>query len=314
MRAILIGILSSLFFSATFIINRAMNVSGLSWAWTASLRYFMAIPILFIIVAIRGELKPLFKEIKINPFKWLIWGSIGNIGFYALLSFSSIFAPAWLTAGTWQITIIAGALLSPMFYKIIKTPEGMKKVKEKIPLSNLKISMIILLGVICMQAKEATSISLLSFLMGFIPVIIAAFFFPLGNRKMMEVVQGRLNTFQRSLGMAISSIPICIVLAIYGFNSTGIPNGGHILNTFLLALFSGVFATVLYYYATDMVKNQSSLLAAVESTQSGTMVFTVLGDILLLGGSMPSGLSLVGIILIIVGMIMNGLFIGIKSS
>lgn len=33
MRAVLVGILSSLFFSATFIINRAMNLGGTSWAW-----------------------------------------------------------------------------------------------------------------------------------------------------------------------------------------------------------------------------------------------------------------------------------------
>ncbi|WP_321169972.1 multidrug resistance efflux transporter family protein [Gottschalkia purinilytica] len=78
----------------------------------------------------------------------------------------------------------------------------------------------------------------------------------------------------------------------------------------LLALFSGVSATVLYYQATDMVKNQSSVLAAVESTQSCTMVFTVLGDILLLNESISKGLSLVGIILIIFGMIMNSLIIG----
>lgn len=41
MRAILLGLLSSAFFSATFIINRAMNVSGTSWAWTASFRFYL---------------------------------------------------------------------------------------------------------------------------------------------------------------------------------------------------------------------------------------------------------------------------------
>jgi hypothetical protein len=45
MRAILLGILSSAFFSATFIINRVMNVSGTSWAWTASFRFLFALPI-----------------------------------------------------------------------------------------------------------------------------------------------------------------------------------------------------------------------------------------------------------------------------
>lgn len=64
MRAILLGLLSSAFFSATFIINRAMNVSGTSWAWTASFRFLFALPILFLIVLFRKNLGALWAELK----------------------------------------------------------------------------------------------------------------------------------------------------------------------------------------------------------------------------------------------------------
>ncbi len=89
MRAILLGLLSSAFFSATFIINRAMNVSGTSWAWTASFRFLFALPILFLIVLFRKNLRGLWEELKKHPLAWIGWGSVAGIGFYSLLSFCS---------------------------------------------------------------------------------------------------------------------------------------------------------------------------------------------------------------------------------
>lgn len=37
----MIGIVSALFFAVTFILNRAMELDGGSWLWSASLRYFL---------------------------------------------------------------------------------------------------------------------------------------------------------------------------------------------------------------------------------------------------------------------------------
>ena len=39
MRIILFGVLAALFFSATFVLNRAMSLSGGHWVWSAVLRY-----------------------------------------------------------------------------------------------------------------------------------------------------------------------------------------------------------------------------------------------------------------------------------
>jgi len=307
MRAILLGILSSAFFSATFIINRAMNVSGTSWAWTASFRFLFALPILFLIVLFRKNLWPLWSEMRKHPFAWLGWGSLAGIGFYSLLSFAAVFSPAWLVAGTWQVTILAGLLLSPLFFITIETKTGTKRVRGKIPLRSLYVSLFIIIGVICMQATEAGHITATQFISGFLPIVLAAFLYPFGNRKMMEVVGGRLDTFQRVLGMAIGSLPIAIILAIYGFGATGIPTSGQMLQGFLLALCSGVIATMTFFFATDLAKDNLSLLGAVEATQAGTMVFTVLGEMIFLNGSFPIGLSLIGMIIIMAGMVANSI-------
>lgn len=124
---------------------------------------------------------------------------------------------------------------------------------------------------------------------------------------MMELVGGRLDTFQRVLGMAIGSLPITILLGIYGFSTTGIPTSNQMLQGFLLALCSGVIATMTFFFATDLAKDNLSLLGAVEATQAGTMVFTVLGEIIFLNGSLPGGLSLIGMIIIMLGMVANSI-------
>ncbi|CKG18727.1 YjlA like protein [Streptococcus pneumoniae] len=145
------------------------------------------------------------------------------------------------------------------------------------------------------------------FISGFLPVVLAAFLYPFGNRKMMELVGGRLDTFQRVLGMAIGSLPITILLGIYGFSTTGIPTSNQMLQGFLLALCSGVIATMTFFFATDLAKDNLALLGAVEATQAGTMVFTVLGEIIFLNGSLPGGLSLIGMIIIMLGMVANSI-------
>ena len=77
---------------------------------------------------------------------------------------------------------------------------------------------------------------------------------------MMELVGGRLDTFQRVLGMAIGSLPITILLGIYGFSTTGIPTSNQMLQGFLLALCSGVIATMTFFFATDLAKDNLALL------------------------------------------------------
>lgn len=116
MKAIVIGILASLFFAVTFILNRAMELSGGRWLWSSSLRFIFMVPFLCLIVIMRGTFTPLLLEMRKKPFYWIKWSFVGFVLFYAPITFAAAYGPGWLIAGTWQITIVAGVLLSPLFY------------------------------------------------------------------------------------------------------------------------------------------------------------------------------------------------------
>ena len=45
-RPMLTGLAAGLFFSTTFVLNRAMSLEGGHWYWTASLRYFYMVGLL----------------------------------------------------------------------------------------------------------------------------------------------------------------------------------------------------------------------------------------------------------------------------
>src|SRR5699024_6664773 len=190
MKAILIGIVGALFFSVTFILNRAMELDGGSWIWSASLRFMFMLLFLTIIVGWRQNLKPVRKHLQKHPIAWLVWSTVGFGLFYAPLTFATIHGPGWLVAATFQLTIIAGSLLVPFLHK-----------GSRIPLQAIFISLIILAGIFIIQLEHAASVPIISVILSVIPITVAAFAYPLGNRKMMQVVGKDLDTFQRMLGM-----------------------------------------------------------------------------------------------------------------
>lgn len=296
MKATLIGILSALFFSVTFVLNRAMEIDGGSWVWSATLRFFFMLPLLLIIVGYKRNIRPVITHIKKRPLPWIIWSTVGFGLFYAPLTFATIYGPGWLVAATFQITIIAGSLLVPFLSK---------GKKQRIPLQSIFISLIILSGVFIMQLEHAASVPVINVVLCVIPLIVAAFAYPLGNRKMMQVVNGELNTFQRILGMTIASMPFWILLSIYGIATQGTPSSNQVMQTFIVAISSGIIATVLFFYATELVNHDNQKLAGIEATQSGEVVFALFGELLLLGAPLPSAISFIGMILVIVGMILH---------
>ncbi|MDI5789232.1 multidrug resistance efflux transporter family protein [Bacillus licheniformis] len=74
---------------------------------------------LFAIVWLRGNVKELFRKLKSA-------GHLGEMEHHRLRSllcaalFAAAYGPGWLIAGTWQITIISGSLLAPLFMKPFK--------------------------------------------------------------------------------------------------------------------------------------------------------------------------------------------------
>ena len=102
-------------------------------------------------------------------------------------------------------------------------------------------------------------------MLGILPVAVAAFAYPLGNRKMMDLCEGRVDPFQRVLGMTIASLPAWIVLAVYALFTVGLPSMSQVFQSLLVALSSGVVATILFFIATDRVRNNQGKLTAVET-------------------------------------------------
>ena len=298
MKEITLGVVSALFFAFTFILNHAMELEGGSWLWSSSLRYFFMLPFLFIIVAWRGGTKSLVHEMQRAPTKWFIWSFIGFVLFYAPLTFAAAYGPGWLVSGTWQFTIVAGVLLAPLFL----TANGLR---FSIPLTSLLISCFILIGIIFIQLPQANTSSLGTILLGSIPVIVAAFAYPLGNRKMMELTNGRIDSFQRILGMTLMSLPVWIVLAIIAVTTVGLPSSSQVMNSFLVAVSSGIIATTLFFIATERVAQHQGKLAAVEATQSTEVLFVIFGEMLLLNVSAPPLLAIIGSVIIIIGMLLH---------
>jgi hypothetical protein len=305
MKEITLGILASIFFAVTFILNRSMELSGGSWLWSASLRYIFMVPFLLVIVFFRGNLKTVWRDMLSRPIPWLIWSFVGFVLFYAPITFAAAFGPGWLVAGTWQLTIVGGVLLGPLFYKTVEAKNGPVKVRHQIPIQALIISLFILIGVVLIQWQHAQELTFDIVLASILPVVMAAFCYPLGNRKMMEICGGKLDTYQRVFGMTIASLPFWLLLAGMGYVQVGLPSVEQVVQSFIVAISSGVIATTLFFIATDRVRDNHDKLAAVEATQSTQVIFVIVGEVFLLSTPLPSTLSTMGLVIVMIGMLLH---------
>ncbi len=296
-KAMAFGIAASFFFAFTFLLNRSMNLAGGFWMWNASLRYLFMFPMLLVLLWILPgkRIRPVFAAIKEKPGIWFGWSTVGFGLFYLPLTLASVYGESWLTAASWQITIVCGVLLTPLFGR-------------KIPGKNLCMSLVIILGIVLLQLPNLTGQPMGRNCIALIPIVIAAVSYPLGNRKLMASCPDTLDTLQRVFGMTVCSLPFWIVASVVALVYSGLPSGGQCLQSVGVALFSGVIATILFFHATDLVKTNQRKLAAVEATQCGEVIFTLLGGILVLGDRLPTAVGFVGLALIVLGMIATSLF------
>jgi len=302
-RLLTFGTLSAFFFSSTFVLNRAMSLQGGHWVWTASLRYGYMLIMLFLWLILTRQKPVLSGALREYCKNWIFWtfsGSIGFGAFYALLTFSSTFAPGWVVATTWQTTILASPVVLLIFGK-------------RVPARGLLFSVLIFIGILMVSGEQASSTPLSDVLLGTIPVIFAAFAYPLGNQMVWEARNGTSplipritdpvvdHSIGRVLLMVIGSLPFWIVLIL--FTSPPPPTAGQLLKTGVVAVFSGIIATSLFLHARHGAKT-SYELAAVDATQSTEVIFSLLGEILFLHGSFPSLMGSAGVALAVAGLIL----------
>ncbi len=293
-KGLLLGLLASFFFAFTFLLNRSMHLSGGSWIWSASLRYLFTFPMFALLVWRTSGFSRVHAAIRQSPLPWLLWSTVGFGLFYAPISFAGDHGESWLVAASWQVTIVMGLLLSPLFQK-------------KIAVKNLGAAAIILVGVFLLQLENIVSFRLTSVAHTLLPILIAAVAYPLGNRKMMALCPPEIGTIERIYGMTLCSLPFWLLLALYGLFSRGLPSASQTIQSLGVAVLSGVIATLLFFKATDLVKESQRQLAVVESTQSFEVLFTLIGGVLLLQDSLPDTFGWVGVGLIVLGMVLSSL-------
>ena len=299
-KLIAIGLLSGMFFSSTFILNRVMSLEWGHWVWSASLRYVYMVLFLILSVPIFqgwGAPRQIFRLFLQHWRFWIFSGSIGFGCFYALICFSADHAPGWIIATTWQLTIVASLFVLLCFGR-------------SFPKKTWIFSLIVFTGVLIFNLSHIATTDIKGVFMGGLPVLIAAFCYPVGNQLVWEARNGNKNLpdiqslyienpFNKVLLLSLGSLPFWGLLVLITAPPT--PSSGQLFNTALVALFSGIFATSLFLFARGKSKRASEL-AAVDATQSSEVIFTMTGEIFLLNSPLPNTTALVGIFMVFSGL------------
>ena len=308
LAAVLIGLASALFFTATYVLNRAIATSGGHWAWSATLRYFLTLPMLACVLPWRGGFVSVWRAMRAHPGAWLVWSGIGFTLFCVCLTWAAAYAPAWLVAGTFQLTVIAGMLLAPLIYD---------DARARLPRGALALGVLIVAGVAAMQLGHFHGSLDRNAWLALASVTISAFLYPLGNRKILlhlERTGGTLNATQRVFGMTLASQPFWIVVAIYAGSVAGVPPLSQIALAAGVALFAGTIATILFFHATALVQDDASALGAVEAMQAAEILFSTVLGVVLLGESAPHGIALGGALIVALGIVGLGVLVGRRSA
>ena len=295
LAAVGIALLSALFFTMTYVLNRASVSEGGHWMWVAALRYLITLPLLLPLMRLQGGIAPVLRAIAAHPWAWLRCAAIGFVLFYCLLSYAAASGPSWLVAGSFQFTVIAGMLCAPFLYR---------DARRRIPPAGVAVAGLILAGVLMMQFGHASGALDRAAWIALVCVLVSAIAYPLGNRLLLlhlERSGEALNATQRVFGLTLASQPMWWLLALYAGMTQGAPALAHVWLAAGVALFAGVIATVLFFQATGMVRDQPLALGAAEAMQGAEVVFAVLFGVLLLGEAFPRGIALWGAALVIAG-------------
>ncbi len=302
-RLILLGLLSAAFFSATFILNRSMSLSGGHWIWSSSLRFFYMFFLLISLILVNRGVNYLRDVITIfirNAKFWLVAGSIGFGIFYSLLCYAADHAPGWVIAGTWQFTVIATPIVLLFF-------------NEKVPRYGVFFSFLIFMGILLIQFyNKGSELSAGYIIYGVMPVVIAAFAYPVGNQLLNFAKHGNHSLISHIDSPILKDSPTCVLLMTMGSIPFWVlllvivapppPLKNQLINTGIVAISSGIIATSIFYKARNASKSPY-IISAVDATQSGEVIFSLAGEILLLNGALPNLTGGIGIIIILAGII-----------
>ena len=334
-RLILLGLLAGAFFSSTFVLNELMSVAGGHWYWSASLRYLFMLIMLSVIIATRHGVGRLLQLGQIFTRHWAFWCVTGGIGFglfYAGICFAADHASGWVVASTFMFTVVASLFVLRAFNQRFD--------KQVIIYALMIFCGVVMVNISealhAATQTVATQPMVETLLFGALPALIAAFSYPIGNqlvwqashnaklpnptiehtaieastsvqplawmRHIPTIKTSLLNdAFNKVWLMTLGSAPFWLVLGV--ILQPELPSTSQTVNTFLVALLSGVIATSLFLYAREHA-HSSKEVASVDATQASEVIFALIGGILLLGTPLPSMVGVIGIILIILGLVL----------
>ena len=331
-KMIVWGLIASAFFSTSFVLYQLMSVQGGHWFWSASFRCFFMWLLLSVFILLQNKLNPskLLALCKLFASHWRFWCVTGGIGLgtYGLLAFAADYAEGWVIAATYLFTVVASLVVLSFFGQSFQ-----KKV--------IVYSVIVFIGVVLANVGEGLRHSTSQgtdwhalLLFGALPAFIASFCFPLGNQLIWQAAQPKghsthptdaiskaannetskllqkvpqvtspllSNPLHKVWLMSLGSLPMWLVLGV--MVQPPAPSVSQMTISFLVALMAGVLGTTTFLHARSLAK-QPQQLAAVDATQGSEIIFALLGGMLLLHTPMPSGLSFVGIALVIIGLVL----------
>jgi len=295
-RLVLLGLLAAAMFSTNFVLNRAISLSGGNWVWSAALRYFYTAVLLGGWLLWRrepGYFRAVLALLRRRLRFWLLAGGIGYGLFYACLCFAANHAPAWITAATFQLTILASPFVLRMFGK-------------KVPVHGVAFLLLIFLGVVIINAQRLLAgIPLAQVLAGVLPTAIAALAYPVGNQLISEAKHaGDENILSDATAcvflMTLGALPVFLGLLLVTLPP--LPGGHQLVSTAIIALFAGCLATTLFLYARNL-SDDPYRIAAVDATQAGEVAFALLGEMMVLGTPYMDLLSWVGLAAVMGGLL-----------
>ena len=296
--AIALSLLSALFFTATYVLNRAAAVDGGHWAWTASLRYLFVLPLLLPLMPWQGGIAPVTRAMRAAPGAWLLWSGIGFVMFYMLLSYAAASGPSWLIAASFQTTVVAGMLCAPLLYD---------DARARIPRAALGVGVVIIAGVLLMQFGHARGALDTKGWIALLCVVASAFAYPLGNRGLLLHLERKgveLNATQRVFGLTLASQPAWLALAAWAWLQAGPPSTAQLWLALGVAISAGVVATILFFQATGMVRDNATALGAAEAMQAAEVLFAMLLGVVFLSEAWPRGQALAGAALVVSGIVL----------
>ncbi|WP_426285069.1 multidrug resistance efflux transporter family protein [Luteibacter sp. E-22] len=305
LTAVAIALLSALFFTLTYVLNRAVVSGGGHWQWAVILRYIVTLPLLAAVLPFQGGLGNLPHELRSHARTWLGWSTVGFVLFGVPLTWAASSGLSWLVAGSFQVTVLAGPLMAPFIYR---------DERARWHGGALAIGTLIVVGVMLLQFGHAHGALDAFAWLAVGAVVFAAFAYPLGNRKILlhlERSGTKLGAVQRVFGMTLASWPLWLVLFVVTWMTIGPPSLREVLLASGVALSSGVIATVLFFHATERVGRQPTALAAVEAMQAAELLFATAIGAVFLGEAIPGTLAATGAVAIIVGI---GLFAWVSGK